>query len=154
MYRICHVLTVRRLRWRRTSEYEDNSCLQLASCSLDHSVRIYNIDITSWRTVVMELSTCNSPVQACSRENGRKFWVQWFLGSNGWTNFSYVWLMDGLQGNPLTNHKLPFSTQTIPEIVAPKALTRMGNTKNACLPYTNKIWAHTVRKRWKIVTVF
>ncbi|XP_073239641.1 elongator complex protein 2-like [Porites lutea] len=44
---ICHVLTVRRLRWRKTSEYEDNSCLQLASCSLDHSVRIYNIDITS-----------------------------------------------------------------------------------------------------------
>ena len=32
--------------------------------------------------------------------------------------------MDGFQGNPLTNHKLPFSTQTIPEIVAPKALTR------------------------------
>lgn len=44
---ICHVLTVRRLRWRKTSEYEDSSCLQLASCSLDHSVRIYNIDITS-----------------------------------------------------------------------------------------------------------
>ena len=31
--------------------------------------------------------------------------------------------MDDIQGNPLTNHKLPFSTQMIPEIVAPKALT-------------------------------
>ncbi|XP_074610672.1 elongator complex protein 2-like [Acropora palmata] len=39
---ISHVLTVRRLKWR---PFKDNksSRLQLASCSLDHSVRIYNV---------------------------------------------------------------------------------------------------------------
>lgn len=44
---ICHVLTVRRLRWRRTRVCNDSSCLKLASCSLDHSVRIYNVSVST-----------------------------------------------------------------------------------------------------------
>ncbi|XP_077978293.1 elongator complex protein 2-like [Glandiceps talaboti] len=50
---ISHTLTVKRLRWRQLCtgrKGEDNpesttSPLQLASCSADHSVRIFNIDI-------------------------------------------------------------------------------------------------------------
>ncbi|XP_015754768.1 PREDICTED: elongator complex protein 2-like [Acropora digitifera] len=43
---ISHVLTVRRLKWR---PFKDNKSfrLQLASCSLDHSVRIYNVVLTT-----------------------------------------------------------------------------------------------------------
>jgi len=44
---ICHVLTIRRLRWRRASDCNDSSCLQVASCGLDHSVRIYDVAITT-----------------------------------------------------------------------------------------------------------
>nr|XP_058967609.1 elongator complex protein 2-like [Pocillopora verrucosa]XP_058967610.1 elongator complex protein 2-like [Pocillopora verrucosa] len=44
---ICHVLTVRRLRWRRTNDYNNSTTLQLASCSLDHSVRIFNIAVAT-----------------------------------------------------------------------------------------------------------
>ncbi|XP_078357797.1 elongator complex protein 2-like isoform X6 [Oculina patagonica] len=44
---ICHVLTVRRLRWRRTRDPYNSTCLQLASCALDHSVRIFNVAVTT-----------------------------------------------------------------------------------------------------------
>jgi len=44
---ICHVLTVRRLRWRRARDCNDSSCLQVASCGVDHSVRIYDVAITT-----------------------------------------------------------------------------------------------------------
>lgn len=44
---ICHVLTVRRLRWRRTNDYNNSATLQLASCSLDHSVRIFNVAVAT-----------------------------------------------------------------------------------------------------------
>ncbi|PFX24811.1 Elongator complex protein 2 [Stylophora pistillata] len=45
--RICHVLTVRRLRWRRTKDSNNSATLQLASCGLDHSVRIFNVTDTT-----------------------------------------------------------------------------------------------------------
>lgn len=51
MHRICHVLTVRRLRWRRTNDYNNGATLQLASCSLDHSVRIFNVAVATWQGV-------------------------------------------------------------------------------------------------------
>ncbi|XP_068708874.1 elongator complex protein 2-like isoform X1 [Montipora foliosa] len=44
---ISHVLTVRRLRWRPMKDRSKSSCLQLGSCSLDHSVRIYDVFITT-----------------------------------------------------------------------------------------------------------
>lgn len=44
---ICHVLTVRRLRWRRTKDSNNSPTLQLASCGLDHSVRIFNVANTT-----------------------------------------------------------------------------------------------------------
>ena len=47
IHRICHVLTVRRLRWRRTKDYNNSATLQLASCSLDHSVRIFNVAVAT-----------------------------------------------------------------------------------------------------------
>ena len=43
--RICHVLAVRRLRWRPKRDFDDSSCLQLSSCGLDHSVRIFNMAV-------------------------------------------------------------------------------------------------------------
>lgn len=51
--RICHVLAVRRLRWRRKRDSDDSSCLQLASCGLDHSVRIFNMAVLAWLAVTV-----------------------------------------------------------------------------------------------------
>lgn len=51
--RICHVLAVRRLRWRPKRDSDDSSCLQLASCGLDHSVRIFNVANLAWLAVVL-----------------------------------------------------------------------------------------------------
>lgn len=55
--RICHVLAVRRLRWRRKRDSDDSSCLQLASCGLDHSVRIFNVAVLAWLAVLLSRST-------------------------------------------------------------------------------------------------
>lgn len=55
--RICHVLAVRRLRWRRKRDSDDSSCLQLASCGLDHSVRIFNVAVLAWLAVLLSRNT-------------------------------------------------------------------------------------------------
>ncbi|KAL6010808.1 Elongator subunit elp2 [Asimina triloba] len=43
---LCHVSTVHRLAWRSKSESEDARTMQLASCGADHTVRVFNVNIS------------------------------------------------------------------------------------------------------------
>ena len=43
IFRICHVATVRRLRWRPTPQQAGK--FDLATCSTDHSVRLYTVSL-------------------------------------------------------------------------------------------------------------
>ena len=70
-----------------------------------------------------------------------KLSAQWFLGSVGWTSVSYDWLMVAWNRIPSANHNWRLSTQTNPEIVAPKACTHDSpHSFWSGMKHSSRIW--------------